>query len=422
MNSKEKRYKLIPLRIGASVLIAAYLFVVCDLTYDEIYNDFRYIFGYAPRDYLGSYLRDYEFAVTVIICVGIFIISSLFIWKLFKLKWRLAAAGFFIILIVCGAEFNKHQENLLEINELEGTYKEEVNLTVYEPFRENTLAKSLNGESALKLGGNLPRLDGATALYPLYAAFARAVYPVADYKAYDKDGGVICSKTSGAFDNLLGGKADLIFIMGVSREQRKQAEELGLELTLTPIGKEAFVFFVNKRNSVSNLTVENIKGIYSGNITNWRGVGGDNAQILAYQRPDVSGSQIMLKEIMGDTPIIEAPYPMYLNGMLGMYNAVAYKNHKNALGYSFLYYINDMIAENRIKFLSINGVPPTAANIASGAYPFAHNFYAVTVARKTETEAERTNNTKKLIEWILSPQGQELVEKTGYVPLGQTNS
>jgi len=143
--------------------------------------------------------------------------------------------------------------------------------------------------------------------------------------------------------DMVKGAVDLIFLMGISEEQREQANKLGLELILTPIGREAFVFFVNKQNSISNLSVENIKDIYSGKITNWRDVGGKNREILAYQRPDSSGSQIMLKEIMGDVPIIEAPGDNYFDEMMGMYMAVAYKNHRNALGYSFRYYIEDMI-------------------------------------------------------------------------------
>jgi len=72
-----------------------------------------------------------------------------------------------------------------------------------------------------------------------------------------------------------------------------------------------------------------------------------------------------------------------------------------------------------IIFLSIDGVEPTADNIANGTYPFTNDFYAITVVREPETEedAERIYNAEKLIEWILSPQGQSLVEKTGYVPL-----
>jgi len=106
--------------------------------------------------------------------------------------------------------------------------------------------------------------------------------------------------------------------------------------------------------------------------------------------------------------------------MYEIYQAVSvYKNYKNALGYSFLFYINEMIAEDEIKFLSIDGVEPTADNIANGTYPFTNDFFAITVVREPETEedAERISNTEKLVEWILSPQGQSLVGKTGYVPL-----
>ena len=422
----ERLHKHIAIRIIASAIIANVLFIICAITYSDIkYLGYDY---YAPRDYLGSESFDLnpawnDFVVTVIISFGILLISILFIWKLLNLKWRLAAAGFIIVLVVGGTvlylntEYASEQD-ILEIYET-GSWLEEVNLTYYEPFRENTLAKSLDETASLSLSDHLPRLDGATALYPLYAAFARATYPAAEYKAYDINSGIACSRTSGAFANLLDGKVDLIFLMGVSEEQREQANELGLKLVLTPIGKEAFVFFVNNTNSMSNLSVGNIKDIYSGNITNWFEVGGDNIEILAYQRPGTSGSQIMLKEIMGDVPIIEAPGNNYFDEMMGMYMAVAYKNHKNALGYSFLYYINDMIAENKIKFLSINGIEPTAANIACGDYPFAHDFYAITVIRQNAINDEklREDNTQRLIEWILTPQGQSLVGKTGYVPL-----
>lgn len=390
------------------------LYLVCAVTYDDIYN-FGYR-NYSPRDYLGPVWND--FGITLFICAGIFVISLLFIWALFKLRWRLVAAGTIMVCMIGGLLFHSSQEDILEMHEI-GGWREEIDLKAYEPFRENTLAKELDKPASLSLGDHLPRLDGATALYPLYAAFARATYPVAEYRVYDKGSGITCSRTSGAFNHLLDGTADLIFLMGVSEEQREQANELDLELILTPIGKEAFVFFVNKQNAMSNLSVENIKDIYSGNVTNWRDIGGANREILAYQRPDSSGSQVMLKEIMGDVSIIEAPGHNYFDEMMGMYMAVAYKNHRNALGYSFLYYIRDMIAEDKIKFLSIDGIEPTEENIASETYPFAHDFYAVTVVRRhrTDDEKARAENTQKLIEWILSPQGQSLVEKTGYVSL-----
>ena len=410
LTSETKHGMRIATRFFASILIAVVLFCACDMVYENLY---WYGHSYTPRDYLGSGWDD--FSITIITCAGVFLISLLLIWKMFKLKWRLITASSIAVFILGAFIFNSYQKSILELYETS-----EINLRYYEPFRENTLTKNLDEPASLSISENLPRLDGATALYPLYTAFARATYPIAEYKAYDQNSDITCSRTSGAFTKLLNGTVDLIFLMGVSEEQREQADELGLELLLTPIGKEAFIFFVNKQNSMSDLSVENIMNIYSGHITNWRDIGGENKEILVYQRPDTSGSQVMLKEIMGNVPIIEAPEENYYNEMMGMYSAVAYKNHRNALGYSFLYYIRDMIAEDEIKFLSIEGIEPTATNIASGAYPFAHDVYAITVVRhdtEDDDEGERIKNTEKLVKWILSPQGQSLVEKTGYVPL-----
>jgi phosphate transport system substrate-binding protein len=353
-------------------------------------------------------LLDLYIAAT---CILAFLVCLLIIWKPLKEKARkitvcsLAAAALIMTSYIIGV--NVYENSVLEIN---GS-SEEVNLADYEPFRADTLAKNLDEPSNLSLRENLPRLDGATALYPLYAAFARATYPEALYSVYNENNGIICSRTSGAFNNLIDGKVDVIFLMGVSEEQRKLVQELGLELKLTPIGREAFVFFVNRRNPAINLTVQNVRDIYSGQVSSWRDLGGGNNDIMVYQRPGSSGSQVMLREIMGDIPIIDPPKEFIYDQMKEMYRAVAYKNYRNALGYSFLFYIRDMIAENEIKFLSIDGVPPTAVNIASGAYPYAHDFYAITIKRepKTEDETERINNTEKLIEWILSSQGQSLV-------------
>ncbi len=412
MDSKLKRIIFIMLRIAASLFIAYVFYIIWAIIAEDMYYD-NY---YGPLDYLGASWNGSH--TIAIICIGIYIITLFFIWKLLKLKWRLIVTGSIFIFVICCGIFYVYQKDMLEIRAL-GESGDEINLRDYEPFCENTLAKSLDEESSLILQNHLPRMDGATALYPLYSAFARATYPEAVYFVYGENSAVDCSRTSGAFNSLLKGTADVIFLMGISDEQRKQADELGLELTLTPIGKEGFVFFVNKANSMKNLSVENIKGIYSGKIKNWHELGAGNREILAYQRPEASGSQIMLREIMGDTPIVEVPEKDNYYLMMDMYKAVAYKNHKNALGYSFLFYIRDMIAENKIKFLSIDGVEPVAANIASGDYPFAHDFYAITATRQytTDDEKARADNTQKLIEWILSSQGQSLVEKTGYVPL-----
>jgi phosphate transport system substrate-binding protein len=237
---------------------------------------------------------------------------------------------------------------------------------------------------------------------------------------------VVCNQTNGAFDNLVNGFADVIFIMDVSAEQRKTAETMGLKLTLTPIGREAFVFLVNSMNKIDGLTQEEVRDIYSGDITHWSGVGNGSVRgaIEAYQRPEGSGSQTALLKIMGDTAIMKPKEKQVFSMMGGLYNAVAaYKNYKNAIGYSFRYYIESMLHDDelkKVKLLAIDGVLPTKQNIADSSYPFADYFYAVTAEtpeHPRDSDTARAANAQALIDWILSEQGQDLVDKTGYVPL-----
>jgi phosphate transport system substrate-binding protein len=341
-------------------------------------------------------------------------VALLAIWRPYKLKKRIIFALSLVALaassIVIMNLVYDYRDGVPELRD------DALLVERYEPFAVDTLAKSLTEPSTLTLTGDLPRIDGATALYPLYASFVRATYP-----PERTDNSVItCSRTAEAFYGLIYGENDVVFLMGVSDEQRRAAVSTGAELRLTPIGREAFVFMVNSRNPVSDISAENIRRIYSGEYASWASVGGGDAGIYAYQREEGSGSQTMLREIMGETKLMDPRTIDRYNAMMPMYRAVAsYKNFKNALGYTFMFYVNDMIGEGGVKLLSIDGVAPNAANIASGAYPFVNQLYAVTATFGGEPMSpERAENTSALLEWILSPQGQDLVKATGYVPLG----
>jgi phosphate transport system substrate-binding protein len=373
--------------------------------------------------------------------------AVLMIWQLFKAKARYITVGavwVVLVSLVAGAVARSvHDQGLLVLRSADA----QVDLQLYEPFAPGTLAKSLTGESTLQFSADLPRLDGATALYPLYASFARATYPPGDYDPEADLGDssepppdewttyseVICSRTANAFANLLDGAADAVFLMGVSDQQREEAAARGLELELTPIGREAFVFIVSQGNPVSDLTSEQIRDIYSGQVDNWRQVGGKNHQIDAYQREEGSGSQTALQGVMDGRPIKEPLRNERISGMDPMARAVAdYKNSDHAIGFSFRHYLETMVGYDQIKLLSIDGVAPTPDNIASGAYPFTVDFYAVT-ARPVEPglpvddpyqselvyepDPERAANAQRLIGWILTDQGQELVRAVGYVPI-----
>ncbi|MDR0943745.1 MAG: substrate-binding domain-containing protein [Ruminococcus sp.] len=402
------------------------------------------IFAIFVSDMMGldELFGTFYYLIPVVSSILIFALIFLNIWKLFKKKARvvisisLAGAIGLSSIGVMGYVFYDWS---LPIDTTEG----EMPLYRYEPFAENTRAADLDSESTLKLAGKfpafddesmliltekLPILDGATALYPLYSSFARANYPVGDYDVYDieyiedtdriiANSPVICQSTDSAFTSLINGDTDIAFLMGISKEQQERADALGVELTLTPIGREAFVFFVNKRNKIDGVSSEDIRRIYTGEMTNWKEAGGGNAVIRAYQRPEGSGSQTRLIEIMDGKQVV-APETEVYSSMMGMYEVVAgYKNYKNSLGYSFLYYIRDMAGENKIKFLTIDGVAPTVETIASGEYPFINDFYAVTVSNRSDLDPIKAENIEKFILWMQSEQGQSLVSKTGYVPL-----
>lgn len=356
---------------------------------------------------IGNFYLPFLIIATAAGCIVFFILTLFNLMK--KKPLRISALSYFSLCIVGFVSvllYESYQDSLLMVEE------HEVNLYAYQPFREDTKAVSLEEESTLKLVDNLPSLDGATALYPVYAAFARSVYPEKDYDPYREDmSEVLASKTNYAFNNLINGKVDIIFTAGPSQRQLIQAENRGVELKLTPIGKEAFVFFVNARNPVESLTIEQIQGIYSGKITNWSEVGGNNEPIRAFQRPDDSGSQTALENLMGDIPLMEAPSEDVVGGMGGIINQTAnYRNHKNAIGYSFRYYSTEMVKEGEIRHLKIEGVFPDKDTIRNGQYPIAAEFYAITAGTENP-------HVEALIEWILSEQGQYIIEETGYVPL-----
>ena len=163
--------------------------------------------------------------------------------------------------------------------------------------------------------------------------------------------------------------------------------------------------------------MEQIQGIYTGQIKNWRELGGKNQKIRPYQRAENSGSQTALLRLMEGLPLMEPEKEDRIAGMGGIITQVAsYRNHKNAIGFSFRFYSTEMVENEQIRLLSLNGVAPTRETIRSGEYPISSNFFAVTASPIGEPAPEETNgDLRAFLDWILSEQGQEIIEKTGYV-------
>lgn len=275
---------------------------------------------------------------------------------------------------------------------------------------EETDIVELEEKAKITIAKPLPTMDGATALHPLYTAFANAVYENSDLSEV-----VVCTNTPSAYDRIIAGDCDVIFVAGPSENQKKQAKEAGVDLVLTPIGKEAFVFLVGKSNPIEGLTQQQLKNIYSGKTANWKTVGWDaGGKMIVYQRPDGSGSQTGLQNIMGRLPI-QKPQALPDSGLVGDGSmmrqvSIEWGGVQPAIGYSYRYYATTMLPNPDAKLLAIEGVYPEVQTIADGTYPFASNFYAV-------TNQEPKGNTKELIDWILSNEGQAIIERVGYVPL-----
>lgn len=353
---------------------------------------------------LNGSIHFMHLVFTVPVCLFVLFLSSMFKWFNTKRRRCLLFGAMGIALLIASIKPIQHYYKMSI-----PTVDAEIDVTAYQPFTQGNKVEKTDAKASLQLSESLPRLDGATALYPLYAAFVEATYPKSDYLPYNSR--VQVNRTPEAYQNLITGNVDIIFVAAPSTSQEWQAEKEGLSFDMTPIGREAFVFFVHHKNSVDNLTLEQVKKIYAGEITNWREVGGEDEAIRAFQRSADSGSQTALEKLMGNTPLMKAPSEDMVSGMGGIIREVSqYRNYKNAMGFTFRYYSTEMVKNEKVKLLSIDGVAPTKENIQNGTYPLVSEFYAITAGTEN-------HNVQKLIDWILSEEGQVMVEKVGYVTL-----
>jgi len=258
---------------------------------------------------------------------------------------------------------------------------------------------------------NLPIMDGSTSLIPLEAGVRAALYGVTQEQAAAQ---VIHTSTWQSFYNLLDGAVELIFSCPLSQEQLQEAAEKNIELETVPVAKEGFVFVVNANNPVNALTQDQLRAIYSGEITNWAQVGGCDEAIIAYQRNTDSGSQNYMIAFMGDTPLMEAPVERRPATMEGLMDVIAVNDNAfGAIGYSVYAYAADMYGNgDEIKFIAVDGVAPDKQTMATGEYPLLGENYAVFRA-----EEPADSPVRQLVQWMTSYDGQLAIADAGYVTM-----
>ena len=255
----------------------------------------------------------------------------------------------------------------------------------------------------------LPRMDGSTSAIPLEIGLKSGFLGIPYGQAKEM---VSHTTTHDSFKRLINGEVDLIFSVPISEEQQKMADEAGVTLFMEPVAREGFVFVVNEDNPVDSLTSEQLRKIYSGEITNWSQVGGNDEPILPYQRNTDSGSQNYMTDFMGDTTLLPPKTELVQGMMMSLMDAIAvYDNSTGAIGYSVYSYAAQMYANaNKVKFIAVDGVKPSKAAMADESYPLLSCTYIIYTDKSPKS-------ARKFAEKALSDEGQRYVLESGYLPV-----
>lgn len=257
-----------------------------------------------------------------------------------------------------------------------------------------------------------PLVDGSTACIPLMAQM------MADATGMELETAQSCISVSttayaweriGVWDDEV---CKLLVVYEAPDYVKEEIEESGIELEQKPIGRDALVFIVNENNPVQSLTRQQLLDIYAGKITNWKDVGGEDREIIAFQRGEDSGSQTLFKKLLiQDNPLMPAPTELAPTDMGGLIDSVAtYNNSANAIGFSVYYYVDQMYSQPGLRLISVDGVMPSNDTLADQSYPLCNEFYAVVRAG-----AEAGSPERRLYEWLSTEEGLACIEKSGYV-------
>jgi phosphate transport system substrate-binding protein len=278
-----------------------------------------------------------------------------------------------------------------------------------------------------------PKVDGSTSAHPLQVVVAceildvlcvwqpdpftgvRMMAPDLAYQgspqAVETIFNIVHNGTHGSYMNLIEGSTDLVLVArSPSEDELNAAKEKAVTLDVRAVALDAFVFLLNIENPVDDLTIDNVRDIYTGKTANWTEFGVAAKQVQPYQRNPNSGSQELMETlVMKGTPMIDAP-EMILESMMGPIHAIA--EDRWGIGYSVYYYAVFIFPHEQVKLIAIDGVEPTSDNIAKRAYPLTTEVYAVV------REGMPMDSTAMMLRnWLLTHEGQATIAESGYVPI-----
>ena len=226
--------------------------------------------------------------------------------------------------------------------------------------------------------------------------------------------------THNSFLNLIENKSDLIIIQRkISDEEKEYAEEQGVTLLEKPIAVNALTFIVNQSNPVDNLSIDQIRGIYTGKITNWNEVGGEDAAITAYLQPsDIETGELFNPMVMDGQPT--SSLPELSRDWFNIPEYYFIRDNKKGLTYTSFYHSDFLfspIAPSFSKTVGVNDVTATRENILNGTYPYVTNVYAA-----VRSDIDKSSVAYKIYEFLTTDEGQSLVDESGYIPLPKAAS
>lgn len=191
--------------------------------------------------------------------------------------------------------------------------------------------------------------------------------------------------------DVIGGVSEI----GMSSRELKDEEKGSVEGTT--IAYDGIALLVNPNNTVKNISLEDVKKIYTGEITNWKDLGGEDAPIVVVSREEGSGTRDAFQEIVGYESEELTKDASISDGSGAVKTTVA--GNKNAIGFASFEYIDDTVSA-----LSVNDVEPTAENVKAGDYKISRPFLLVT------SKDTLTDEGQKLIDFVLSSEGQQIVK------------
>lgn len=212
--------------------------------------------------------------------------------------------------------------------------------------------------------------------------------------------------SSAGIEAVMNGTADI----ATSSRGLTAAEEATGELVTTVVARDGIAVIVNAGNPVGNLSISQLRAVYAGDVTNWSELGGPDLPILVVNRDEASGTREAFKSIVMDGTRFDATAAV-LPGTGQVRDVVS--RTPGAIGYISIGFVDSAFTTSKVKALSIDGVEPTEANVASGAYPVSRSLYLF-------TKGEPTGEAKAYIDEVLSPDMAQTIRDAGYIPASES--